>query len=135
MKKNVVVVMMTVVLFIFSPFVFADMSKEKILEATSKMSDREILLLISDIIAARSSAKTVEQAQQTEFDVVLVGHSGKSKIPIIKVIKEITGLGLKEVKTIVESPNPTVIKRGSSKKEAEAIKAKLEEVGGKVDLK
>lgn len=72
-------------------------------------------------------------AEQTEFDVVLV-DAGSSKINVIKVVREITGLGLKEAKEKVDTA-PQAIKEGASKDDAEAIKAKLEEAGAKVELK
>ena len=70
---------------------------------------------------------------KTDFDVVLV-DAGSSKIGVIKVVREITGLGLKEAKETVESA-PKAIKEGASKEEAEEIKAKLEEAGAAVTLK
>lgn len=72
-------------------------------------------------------------AEQTEFDVVLV-DAGSSKINVIKVVREITGLGLKEAKEKVDTA-PQTIKEAASKDDAEAIKAKLEEAGAKVELK
>ena len=72
-------------------------------------------------------------AEKTEFDVVLA-DAGANKIPVIKVVREITGLGLKEAKDLVEAA-PKAIKEGASKEDAEAIKAKLEEAGAKVELK
>lgn len=72
-------------------------------------------------------------AEKTEFDVVLA-DAGANKIPVIKVVREITGLGLKEAKDLVEAA-PKAIKEGASKDDAEAIKAKLEEAGAKVELK
>ena len=72
-------------------------------------------------------------AEQTEFDVVLKGAGG-NKIAVIKVVRELTGLGLKEAKELVESA-PKAIKEGASKDDADAIKAKLEEAGAKVEIK
>ncbi|RQD76826.1 MAG: 50S ribosomal protein L7/L12 [Candidatus Syntrophonatronum acetioxidans] len=75
----------------------------------------------------------VEQEEQTEFDVVLTG-SGDKKIQVIKVVREITGLGLKEAKALVdEAPKP--VKEKVSKEEAEELKNKLEEAGGAIELK
>lgn len=71
--------------------------------------------------------------EKTEFDVELT-DAGAQKIKVIKVIREITGLGLKEAKDLVEGA-PKVVKEGAAKDEAESIKAKLEEVGAKVTLK
>ena len=72
-------------------------------------------------------------AEQTEFDVVLKAAGG-NKIAVIKVVREVTGLGLKEAKEAVDNA-PKVLKEQASKEDAEAIKAKLEEVGAKVTLK
>jgi large subunit ribosomal protein L7/L12 len=73
------------------------------------------------------------EAEKDEFDVVLEG-AGDKKIQVIKVVREITGLGLKEAKEAVDSA-PTTVKEGVSKEEAEEIKAKLEEQGAPVSLK
>jgi large subunit ribosomal protein L7/L12 len=72
-------------------------------------------------------------AEQTEFDAVLISF-GDKKIQVIKEVRAITGLGLKEAKALVEGV-PTAMKEGIEKEEAEAIKAKIEEVGGQVDIK
>ena len=72
-------------------------------------------------------------AEKTEFDVVLAS-AGASKIPVIKVVRELTGLGLAEAKAAVDSA-PKALKEGVSKEDAEAAKAKLEEVGAKVEIK
>lgn len=75
----------------------------------------------------------VAAAEQSEFEVVLA-EAGASKLNVIKVVREITGLGLKEAKALVdEAPKP--LKSGVAKEEAEAMKAKLEEAGAKVELK
>ncbi|NLN97578.1 MAG: 50S ribosomal protein L7/L12 [Eubacteriaceae bacterium] len=87
------------------------------------------------VVAAAAAADGDEAAaeEQTEFDVVLA-NVGDSKIKVIKVVREITGLGLKEAKALVdEAPKP--IKEGASKEEADEIKAKLEEVGAGVEFK
>ncbi len=72
-------------------------------------------------------------AEQTEFDVVLAAAGGQ-KLQVVKVVKELTGLGLKEAKEIVDSA-PKAVKEAVSKEEAESIKAKLEEAGAEVELK
>jgi len=72
-------------------------------------------------------------AEKSEFDVVLV-DAGAGKINVIKVVREITGLGLKEAKEVVDGA-PKTVKEGVSKDDAEAMKAKLEEAGAKVELK
>ena len=71
--------------------------------------------------------------EQSEFDVVLTA-AGSQKIQVIKVVRELTSLGLKEAKDLVESA-PTAVKEGINKEEAEAAKAKLEEVGATIDIK
>lgn len=72
-------------------------------------------------------------AEQTEFNVILKS-AGAEKIKVIKVVREITGLGLKEAKALVDGA-PKAVKEGASKDDAEAIKAKLEEVGAEVEVK
>ncbi len=82
-------------------------------------------------VAAAPAAAAVEE--KTEFDVILK-NAGASKMGVIKLVKEITGLGLKEAKALVdECPKP--IKEGASKAEAEEIKTKLEEAGAEIELK
>ncbi|MGN0986028.1 MAG: 50S ribosomal protein L7/L12 [Candidatus Enterenecus sp.] len=81
--------------------------------------------------SAAAAAAPVEE--KTEFDVVLA-EIGAEKIKVIKVVREVTGLGLAEAKAMVEAA-PKAIKEGISKEDAEALKAKLEEVGAKVELK
>ena len=73
-------------------------------------------------------------AEKTEFDVVLAGFDAAAKIKVIKVVREITGLGLAEAKAAVEGA-PKTLKEAVSKDEAEELKKKLEEAGGKVELK
>ncbi len=82
--------------------------------------------------AAAGPAEAV--AEKTEFDVVLTGFDAAAKIKVIKAVREITGLGLAEAKGAVEGA-PTTLKEAISKDEAEELKKKLEEVGGKVELK
>ena len=82
--------------------------------------------------AAGGAAEAV--AEKTEFDVVLAGFDAAAKIKVIKAVREITGLGLAEAKGAVEGA-PTTLKEAVSKDEAEELKKKLEEVGGKVELK
>ena len=83
------------------------------------------------VVAAAGPAEEVEE--KTEFDVELT-EVGSEKVKVIKVVREITGLGLKEAKDTVEGA-PKVIKEGISKDEAEEVKKKLEEVGAKVTVK
>lgn len=83
------------------------------------------------VVAAEGAAPAA--AEQTEFDVILTG-AGEKKVNVIKAVREITGLGLKEAKALVdEAPKP--IKEKVSKEEAEAAKAKLEEAGASVEMK
>ncbi len=84
-------------------------------------------------IAAAPGAGAAAAEEKTEFDVVLT-DAGASKINVIKVVKEITGLGLKEAKELVDNA-PKAIKEGASKDEAEEIKNKLTEAGASVELK
>ena len=83
------------------------------------------------VVAAAGPAAEVEE--KTEFDVELT-EIGSAKVKVIKVVREVTGLGLKEAKDAVDGA-PKVLKEGASKEEAEEIKKKLEEVGAKVTLK
>ncbi len=83
--------------------------------------------------AMPSGAAPAAAAEQTEFDVELVGI-GDKKIQVIKVVRELTGLGLKEAKDLVDSA-PKVVKAGVSKADAETMKAKLEAEGAKVNVK
>ena len=84
------------------------------------------------VSAAAMAAPAAEE--KTEFDVVLTGFDAAAKIKVIKVVREITGLGLAEAKAAVEG-TPKTLKEALSKEDAEAMKAKVEEAGGKVELK
>ena len=84
-------------------------------------------------VAGAVAAAAPAEEEKTEFNVVLK-EVGGNKIAVIKAVREITGLGLKEAKELVESA-PKAIKEGASKAEAEEIKAKLEEAGAKIELK
>ena len=119
------------------------MNKEQILEAIKAMTVLELNDLVkaieeefgvtaaAPVAAAGGGAAAVEE--QTEFDVVLAS-AGAEKIKVIKAVREITGLGLKEAKEVVDNA-PKALKEGISKEDAEAIKAKLEEVGASVEVK
>ena len=85
-------------------------------------------------VAAAAAPAAEAAAEKTEFDVVLTGFDAAQKIKVIKVVREITGLGLADAKALVESA-PKAIKEGLSKDDAEALKKQLEEVGAKVELK
>ena len=123
-------------------------SKEDILEAVSNMSVMDVVDLISAMeekfgvsaaapvaVAAGPAAggEAAEAEEQTEFDVFLASF-GSSKVPVIKVVREITGLGLKEAKDLVESA-PTAVKEGVEQGEADELKKKLEEAGATVEIK
>ena len=84
-------------------------------------------------VAAPAAGGAAAAEEKTEFDVVLA-EAGAEKIKVIKVVREITGLGLAEAKALVDGA-PKTLKEAASKEDAEAIKAKLEEVGAKVELK
>ena len=84
-------------------------------------------------VAAPAGGEAAAAEEKTEFDVVLA-EAGAEKIKVIKAVREITGLGLGEAKALVDSA-PKTLKEAASKEDAEAIKAKLEEVGAKVELK
>ena len=85
------------------------------------------------VAAAAAPAAAAAAEEKTEFDAILA-EVGANKINVIKVVRELTGLGLKEAKDLVDNA-PKAIKEGVSKDDAEAIKAKLEEAGAKVEIK
>lgn len=85
-------------------------------------------------VAFAAPAAEAKADEATEFDVILESSADDKKIAVIKVVREITGLGLKEAKDLVESP-PKELKKGAAKAEAEEIKKKVEAAGGKVALK
>ena len=85
------------------------------------------------VVVAAAGAGAAAAEEKTEFDVELT-EAGDQKVKVIKVVREITGLGLKEAKDVVDGA-PKVVKEQASKEEAEDIKKKLEEVGAKVTLK
>ena len=121
-------------------------AKEDILNAIAEMSVRAIVGLISAmeekfgvtaaaaVAAAPVAAGPVAAAEeQTEFDVVLT-DAGANKVAVIKVVRTVTGLGLKEAKEAVDGA-PSTLKEGVAKEEAEKIKAELEAAGAKAELK
>ncbi len=121
-------------------------SKEDILETISNMSVMDVVDLISAMeekfgvsaaapvaAAAGPAAEVAAAEEQTEFTVHLTSF-GSSKVPVIKAIREITGLGLKEAKDLVEGA-PTAVKEGIAAAEAEELKKKLEEAGATVEVK
>jgi len=122
-------------------------SKEDILETISEMSVMDVVDLISAmeekfgvsaaaavaVAAGPAGGEAAEVVEQTEFD-VFMSSFGSLKVPVIKVVREITGLGLKEAKDLVESA-PANIKEAVTKEEAEEVAKKLEEVGASVEVK
>ena len=120
------------------------MTKEQIIEAVKEMTVLELNDLVKAIeeefgvtaaapVAAAGAAGGAVEEEQSEFDVILTS-AGDKKIQVIKAVREITGLGLKEAKAVVDgAPGP--VKEGVAKEEAEELKAKLEEVGASVELK
>ena len=128
-------------------------SKDAILEAISKMTVLEVVELISDMEkkfgvsaaapvafvggapgAAAGGAAAAPAEEQTEFSVTLKEYPADKKVTVIKVIREITGLGLKEAKDLVEGV-PSLVKEGVAKADVETMKKKLEEAGAKVEVK
>ena len=85
-------------------------------------------------MAAPAAAAAAPVEEKTEFDVILAGFDAAAKIKVIKVVREVTGLGLAEAKAVVEG-TPKALKEGVSKDEAEDLKKKLEEAGAKVEIK
>src|SRR5471030_2900367 len=120
-------------------------TKDEILDAISKMSVMEVVELISDMekkfnvtaaapVAAPGGAAAAPAAEaQTEFTVTMT-EFGANKVGVIKVIREITGLGLKEAKDLVEGA-PSTVKEGIPKADADTIKTKLEAAGAKAVIK
>lgn len=121
------------------------MNKEQIIEAIKNMTVLELNELVkaceeefgvsaaAPVAVAGGGGAAAEVEEQTEFTVVLTG-AGSEKIKVIKVVRELTGLGLKEAKDLVDGA-PQSVKEGIEKAEAEAIKKQLEEVGAAVELK
>ncbi|MFH1715444.1 MAG: 50S ribosomal protein L7/L12 [Elusimicrobiota bacterium] len=127
------------------------MAKEEIIQAIEKMNVLELSELVKDLEekfgvsampampagafmqAPGAGAAGAAAEQKTDFNVVLTS-AGDKKIQVIKVVRELTGLGLKEAKDLVEGA-PKPVKEGVPKEQAEEMKKKLEEVGGQVELK
>lgn len=119
------------------------MTQEQILDAIKEMTVLQLNDLVKAIedefgvtaaapVAAAGAGAAVEE-EQTEFEVILTS-AGDSKIKVIKAVREVTGLGLKEAKALVDEA-PKAVKEGVSKEDAEEIKGKLEEVGASVEVK
>ncbi|NSA91909.1 large subunit ribosomal protein L7/L12 [Clostridium acetobutylicum] len=123
------------------------MTREEIIEAIKGMSVLELNELVKAceeefgvsaaapvaVAGAAGAAGAAAGEEKTEFDVVLA-EAGAKKLQVIKVVRELTGLGLKDAKALVDGA-PKTIKEGVAKEEAESMKAKIEEAGGKVELK
>ncbi len=122
------------------------LSKEDVLEAIADMSVMDVVQLVEAMeekfgvsaavavaAAPAGDAGAEAVAEKDEFDVVLASF-GEKKVSVIKAVRAITGLGLKEAKTMVESA-PVAVKEGASKEDAEAVKAQLEEAGATAELK
>ena len=119
------------------------LTNEQIIEAIGQKTVLEVVELIKAMeetfgvtaafAAAGPAAAAAVVEEQTEFNVVLV-EAGEKKVNVIKAVRELTGLGLKEAKAVVDGA-PGVVKEGVSKDEAEAAKKALEEAGAKVELK
>jgi len=125
-------------------------SKDEILEAISNMSIMQVVELISDMekkfgvtaaapvavaaVAAGGAAAAAPVEEKTEFTVILKEYPADKKVGVIKVVRELTGLGLKEAKDLVEAV-PGTVKDGVNKADSENMKKKLEEAGAKVEIK
>ena len=125
------------------------LSKEEILDAIAEMSVMDVVALVEAMEekfgvsaaaavavaapAAGGDAGGAAAAEQTEFDVILAS-AGEKKVNVIKAVRAITGLGLKEAKGLVDGA-PSPLKEGVSKEDAEDIKSQIEEAGGSVELK
>ncbi len=124
----------------------AEITKEQVIEFIESMSVLELSELVSELedkfgvsaaapvaVAAGPAAGAEAAEEQTEFDVILTAV-GDKKINVIKAVRAITGLGLKEAKAVVDSV-PAPVKEAASKEEAEDVKKQLEEAGASVELK
>ena len=123
----------------------AKLSAQEFIEAIKEMTVLELNDLVkaceeefgvsaaAGVVVAAAGGEAAAAEEKTEFDVELT-EVGPNKVKVIKVVREVTGLGLKEAKEVVDNA-PKVLKEQASKEDAEAIKAKLEEVGAKVTLK
>jgi large subunit ribosomal protein L7/L12 len=125
-------------------------SKDEILDAISKMSVLEVVDLIADMekkfnvtaaapvavaaVAGPAAAAAAPVEEKTEFTVVLKEYPADKKVSVIKVVRELTGLGLKEAKDLVEAV-PATVKEAVSKADSDTMKKKLEEAGAKVEIK
>ena len=123
-----------------------EVTREQVKEFIKQSSVMEIAALVKELeqelgvsavapvaVAAAQAGPAAAAEEKTEFNVILA-NVGDKKIQVIKVVRELTGLGLKEAKDLVDGATKP-IKEGASKAEAETIKKKVEEVGGKVEIK
>ena len=124
----------------------AEVTKEQVKDFIKNMSLMDAAALVKELegelgvsaaapvaIAAAQAGPAAAKEEKTEFDAILT-EAGEKKIQVIKVVRELTSLGLKEAKDLVDGA-PKAIKEGVSKAEAETVKKKIEEVGGKVEIK
>ena len=123
----------------------AKLTTEEFIEAIKELSVLELNDLVkaceeefgvsaaAGVVVAAAGAGAAAEEEKTEFDVELT-EVGPNKVKVIKVVREVTGLGLKEAKDVVDGA-PKVLKQGASKEEAEDIKTKLEAEGAKITLK
>ena len=125
----------------------ANVTKEDVIEFIANMSVLDLSLLVKELeekfgvsaaapvamMAAGPAVAAAPAEEKTEFDVILTAH-GEKKINVIKEVRAITGLGLKEAKDLVESP-PKPVKEGIAKADAEKVKAQLEAAGATVEIK
>ncbi|TLZ04060.1 MAG: 50S ribosomal protein L7/L12 [Gammaproteobacteria bacterium] len=124
-------------------------NKDEILDAISKMTLLQVMELVSDMekkfgvtaaapvavaAAPGAAAAAAPVEEQTEFTVTLKEYPADKKVTVIKVIRELTGLGLKEAKDLVEGA-PSTVKEAVSKADSEAMKKKLEDAGAKVEVR
>ncbi|MBB3232023.1 MULTISPECIES: 50S ribosomal protein L7/L12 [Halomonas] len=111
----------------------ADMSVMEVAELIEAMEEKFGVTAAAAVVAGPGGGEAAVEEEQTEFDLVLTG-AGEKKVNVIKAVREITGLGLKEAKGAVDGA-PATIKEAMSKDDAEAAKTKLEEAGASVELK
>ncbi|MBS9404995.1 50S ribosomal protein L7/L12 [Halomonas sp. TRM85114] len=111
----------------------ADMTVMEVAELIEAMEEKFGVSAAAAVVAGAGGGEADVEEEQTEFDVVLTA-AGDKKVNVIKAVREITGLGLKEAKGAVDGA-PATIKEGLSKDDAEAAKKKLEEAGASVELK
>ena len=123
-----------------------EVTREQVKDFIKQSSVMEIAALVKELeqelgvsaaapvaVAAQGAGPAAAAEEKTEFNAILT-DSGDKKIQVIKVVRELTGLGLKEAKDLVDGA-PKPVKEGVSKADAETIKKKIEEVGGKIDIK